>query len=71
MTRVDIPGVGLVDFPDTMSDEEISNTIKNKYYSLGDAFYSAMDNLHLNSSEFLNYLQTELMRTANYLVTNV
>jgi len=30
MPRVDIPGIGLVDFPDTMSDEEISNTIKTK-----------------------------------------
>ena len=29
MSRVNIPGVGLVDFPDTMSDDDIAGAIKN------------------------------------------
>lgn len=48
----------------------VSNVIKNRYYALGDAFAETMINLQLNSTEFLNYLQTEVMRTANYLVTS-
>jgi hypothetical protein len=35
MARVDIPGVGLVDFPDTMSDEEIENAIRNNILKTG------------------------------------
>ena len=35
MARVDIPGVGLVDFPDTMSDEEIESAIKNNILKTG------------------------------------
>lgn len=35
MARVDIPGVGLVDFPDTMSDKEIEDAIRNNILKTG------------------------------------